>query len=412
MKIICCDTNPVKLIFLIGTLFFLAGSVRATVVHVPSEYQTIQAGIDACAPGDTVLVADGVYSGPGNRDLSLFARDIVLRSEHGPDITVIDCQGSDIAYHRAFYLFSRESNACVIDGFTVRNGYQDFKGGAVLLEDSSPTFRNCIFENNYANHGAAFYITFDAFPVVENCRFIGNTARDVGIIHSRFGANGTFVGCHFEGNTAANGIFLCYNASPIVVSGSFIDNHTDSTGGAVFLQDNSSPIFSSCLFQGNSTTGRGGAVFVQERGIISKTCEPVFDSCVFVSNSAAYGSGIYMDGPVEARVLSSVFCDNRAGEDGVIYINKAGELPMTLWRSAVFANSHSITCDTDSPPPNIRCSNLFGNGSGDWIGCIEMLAGQYGNSSTNPGWQGDASAAKDLQKFLPQYPDDPACEQP
>lgn len=41
----------------------LAGEARATVLHVPADYPTIQAAIDAASTGDTVLVAHGVHPG-------------------------------------------------------------------------------------------------------------------------------------------------------------------------------------------------------------------------------------------------------------------------------------------------------------------------------------------------------------
>lgn len=107
-------------ILIIGFALFCCQAYAET-IHVPGDRPTIQAGIDAAVHGDTVLVADGCYSGDGNRDIDFQGKAIEVVSENGSEFTVIDCGAIISDYHRGFYFCNGETNQSKLDGFRVIN---------------------------------------------------------------------------------------------------------------------------------------------------------------------------------------------------------------------------------------------------------------------------------------------------
>ncbi len=119
-------------------------------------YCSIQTAIDNAVDTDEIVVADGIYTGPGNRDIDFGGRLISLRSANGPDNCIIDCQAKAIDPHRGFWFHSSESSDAVLAGFTIRNGFVEDPepgGGGILCENSSPTIINCMIIENTAGSG-------------------------------------------------------------------------------------------------------------------------------------------------------------------------------------------------------------------------------------------------------------------
>lgn len=239
------------------------------VLHVPSEFPTIQAAINAATSGDTVLVAPGTYTGVGNRDIHLKSGVVVQGAE--TDVTIIDCEGSS----RAVVSYNADSTA-KLDGFTITGGYAFLGGGIYIYNGSSPVISNCIFSGNSATLGGGIAIG-NASPTVTNCTFLSNSAM--------VGGGGIY------NNTS----------SPTVTNCTFVGNLAPNGGGIYNLS--SSPMVTNCTFVGNSATSNGG-------GMYNDNASPMVTNCTFSGNSAGSGTGLYNFDESSPTVTNCILWDN------------------------------------------------------------------------------------------------------
>ena len=104
-------------------------------------FATIQKGIDEAVNGDTVLVADGTYTGEGNKNINIYY-EIEVRSVNGPNSCIIDLENDG----KGFYLLGPPVGS-VIDGFTIMNGQgaHDLDYGVgIKCYSCFTTISNCI----------------------------------------------------------------------------------------------------------------------------------------------------------------------------------------------------------------------------------------------------------------------------
>ncbi|MEI6195182.1 MAG: hypothetical protein WCS42_12715, partial [Verrucomicrobiota bacterium] len=199
----------------------------------------IQDAIDTGAPGDQVLVTNGVYNVGARVVFGALSNRVVVdkpmtvRSVNGPLVTAIQgwLTNNDSAV-RCVYL----TNGAALTGFTLANGStrsdgdwdREVSGGGVWCESAQAFITNCIFYGNTApNVGGGAY-----GGTLVDCLFTNNSAGYSG------GAvyNSTLIGCALTGNTGIWGGGACgstlINCTLTGNSTHDDSDHTSNGGGA------------------------------------------------------------------------------------------------------------------------------------------------------------------------------------
>lgn len=223
-------------------------------LHVPAQFATVQAALDAAAAGDTVQVAPGTYIGA----IQFPGRDVVLRGS-GAATTILQAQSFDPVITCA----PGSTRLAVIEGFTIRGG-NGFDAGGIHVDQCSPTIRdNWILANRTSARGGGIGVNFGS-PRIERNQIAQNTQS----IRQVFGGGISLLGAGaaeiidnvIERNDALNGGGIACNAAgtPRIV-GNRIRANTATEGGGLVFQNSSDALVVQNVIDGN-TAARGGGI--------------------------------------------------------------------------------------------------------------------------------------------------------
>ncbi len=216
--------------WLVAALLLVSARAWGTVREVPGQYPTIQAAIDDCAPGDTVLLDSGVYRGVGNRDIELRGLDIVVKSRFGLEQTIIDCEDAG----RGFNICQQETPAARIEGITIWRGYaSSHGGGGIRCAAAAPTIADCkVIEcETSSSGGGIILVAFDG--VLERCSIVKCNADRGGGLEVSSGT-GEVIDCLITGNLAVRGGGVYLEGSPpIPLVGCTVAANLGTYGGGI-----------------------------------------------------------------------------------------------------------------------------------------------------------------------------------
>jgi len=295
-------------------------------IHVPADYATIQAAINAANARAVLEVGPGTYTGPGNHDIEFEGKALTVRSANGPEETIIDCApgsgpggpGSGVQ-HRGFYFHQAETADSVLRGFTIMNGRINGSmippddmlwnlkpthpvGGGIYCEYSSPTLVDC---------------------VVRNCR------TEIGGGIGCVGSQPRILDCLIEECTAGG--------AGAAESG--------GRGGAIGLVRNAQAAISNCVLRNNTAyhNGSGGAIYARRAGAKITDCE-ILSNGPFVADGFIIGGGAYASDPQTDLMFSNcVFSNNAAVGGSAIYAQRGTSIP--------------DCSEVDCPPCRVRLTN-------------------------------------------------------
>ncbi len=360
MKNLCIAVFLLFVTELSATTYYVALDGSST-----SPYDTwakaatqLQVAIDAAAPGDTVLVSNGLYNSGGRpcygtlTNRVVITNNITLLSVNGPAVTTIEGAGSggttNLGLDAIRCLFM--SNG-IISGFTLSNGYtyansntpEDLNrrgGGAILYGNAMATnliITHCKCGGNWGGGGgvASYSTNWIIDSTIQHCSCTGTYSATATGGGAAFGFYDNVCVKHCYSQSGGSGI-----AYPSVVkNSSIVSNYylTNSTmqyyGGAILLTMGS--VVTNSEVEWNRMEGGGGITLGNSNIVVIATR-------IMYNVSVAYaGGGVAVRPTAKSSFLYACVVSKNsslAGEGGAIYCEKTMAQPLSLVNCVIYSN--------------------------------------------------------------------------
>ncbi|MCK4547418.1 MAG: right-handed parallel beta-helix repeat-containing protein [Candidatus Eisenbacteria sp.] len=338
------------------------------------DFPTIQAAINMANTGDIIELANGTFTGDGNRDIDFLGKAITVRSQSGDSSAcIIDCKSSTKGpEHRGFIFQAGEGWDSVLQGVSIVNGAAttppNDRGGAIWCKGGGPRISHCRIAGCIADQAGGGIEIGQASPRIDFCLIVdnqvimgngggihawdsgawiydsvitGNSAGSGGGgILAATGTDSLQIGrCTISNNHAVGlaakgagfgGGIVCYSDDTLISDSFVIGNRAVWNGGGIFCV--SAPWVEYVVITGNyAESGSGGGI--SALGAIALW------GCTISGNAAdANGGGLYCGTPSDLEAMQTIVWDNCANGLG-------NEIYMGAAASSITFNC----CDVDSP---------------------------------------------------------------
>ncbi|MBT4332649.1 MAG: T9SS type A sorting domain-containing protein [Candidatus Cloacimonetes bacterium] len=274
--------NVFLVLFLI--VFF---NLSATIINIPADQPTIQAGINVTLDSDTVLVQTGTYY----ENINYNGKNITIASLFltTQDTTYIYSTIIDGNYSGCVVKFiNGEDSTAVLSGFTIANGYGSgnppgYTGGGITCDfNSSPSLNNLNVVDNLSGYGGGIYIN-NSSPIIENISIINNFSSSMG--------GGIYI---HDSSPNLNLIIIMYNSG--------------MNGGGIVVYGDSFPSMENLVIKENTSNLGGGIHFWNSQ----TTNSLVLKNSVISENSANFNGGGISCGNYNLYLENVVITNNQA----------------------------------------------------------------------------------------------------
>jgi len=337
-------------VLLVAIVCILTSTCLCSVIHVPADQPTIQAGINAANNGETVVVAPGTYT----ENINFNGKAITVASSNGAKLTIID--GNNSAPCVTFS--SGEGVKSVLEGFTLTNG----AGSGVSVSFSSPTVTKNIITGNAASSGGGIDSYFGS-PVINHNTIEKNNAAIGGGI--------------YVGGASTPGAVITHNVIESNVAYEFGGGLTFDAAGTAVLEDNT-------IAKNSAPGSQGGGIW-----IVNEADELIVQNLIF-SNTAGSGSQIYFlvpDSETGLRLVNNTIVSTISGADAAVIADGFNKNATIVNNIIVAAGSEAgILCNPiyQDGPPQVEFDDSFSSEGISYGDSCAGFEGTNGNISANP----------------------------